>query len=252
MLDSLAAEAWSLILSWRFLAAVFATIVAGLMRGYSGFGTAILLAPVYSTLWSPRVGVPVVLMMELFVSAQLLPRALTEANKRLILPICAAAVVVLPLGSVVLLHADGATLRRVIGALVLVFGLLMMSSWRYHGTRPLGLNIVVGLISGLLKGATGMSGPPIILYLLAGKEEARQHRANLILYFGVLGVASVVPPLWAGIIGWSTLLMTALMLPVMLVCVPIGARLFHVIPVAWYRRCALIVLVGAGAFALLG
>jgi uncharacterized membrane protein YfcA len=252
MPESLPTDVLGLVLSWRFLAAACATVVAGLMRGYSGFGTAILLAPVYSTLWSPRLGVPVVLLMELFVSAQLLPRALAEANKRLILPICAAAVLFMPLGAVVLLHADGAILRRSIGALVLVFGLLMMSSWRYHGARPLGLNIAVGLVSGLLKGATGMSGPPVILYLLAGKEEARQHRANLILYFGVLGVAAVLPPLWAGIIGWPTLLMTAAMLPVLLLAVPIGARLFHVIPVAWYRRCALIVLVGAGSFALLG
>ena len=250
------AESWALalalVLDWRFAVAVGCTIVAGLMRGYSGFGTAILLAPVYSTLWSPRTGVPVVLLMELFVSAYLLPRSFALANKRLIVPICAAAVVAMPFGAVVLLQADGAMLRRVIGGLVLVFGLLMSSSWRYHGTRPLGLNITVGLVSGLLKGATGMAGPPVILYLLAGKEEAAQHRANLILYFGVLGVAAVLPPLWGGLIGLPALLMTAAMLPVLLVSVPVGARLFHVVPLRWYRRLALLLLVGAGAFALLG
>jgi uncharacterized membrane protein YfcA len=252
MADSLLQEALALLLSWRFAVAAFATIVAGLMRGYSGFGTAILLAPVYSTLWSPRIGVPVVLLMELFVSAYLLPRAFGEANKKLILPICAAAVLVLPLGAVILLHADGGTLRRVIGGFVLFFGLLMSSGWRYHGTRPLPLNLAIGVVSGLLKGATGMSGPPVILYLLAGKEEARQHRANLILYFGVLGVASIVPPLWSGLIEAHTLVMTAVMLPMLLVSVPIGARLFHVIPLPWYRRFALVLLLATGGFALLG
>jgi uncharacterized protein len=252
MAESLLQEALALLLSWRFAVAAFATVVAGLMRGYSGFGTAILLAPVYSTLWSPRLGVPVVLLMELFVSAYLLPRSLAEANKRLILPICAAAVLVLPLGAIILLHTDGALLRRCIGALVLVFGLLMSSGWRYHGTRPLPLNIAIGVVSGLLKGATGMAGPPVILYLLAGKEEARQHRANLILFFGVLGVASVVPPLWGGLIDLHTLVMTVVVLPLMLVSVPIGARLFHVIPLPWYRRFALILLLATGGFALLG
>jgi uncharacterized membrane protein YfcA len=252
MLESLWAQALDILFSWRFAVGAFATILAGLMRGYSGFGTAILLAPVYSTLWSPRFGVPVVLLMELFVSAYLLPRSFAEANKKLILPICAAAVVAMPLGAVVLLHADAGILRRAIGAFVLFFGLLMMSGWRYHGTRPLGLNLAVGVVSGLLKGATGMSGPPVIMYLLAGKEEARQHRANLILYFGVLGVAAIVPPLWAGIIGIPTLVLTAIMLPLLLVSVPVGARLFHVIPLSWYRRCALILLVAAGGFALIG
>jgi uncharacterized membrane protein YfcA len=252
MLESLWVQALDVLFSWRFAVGAFATILAGLMRGYSGFGTAILLAPVYSTLWSPRFGVPVVLLMELFVSTYLLPRSFAEANKKLILPICAAAVVAMPLGAIVLLQADAGILRRAIGAFVLFFGLLMMSGWRYHGTRPLGLNVAVGIVSGLLKGATGMSGPPVIMYLLAGKEEARQHRANLILYFGVLGVAAIVPPLWAGIIGIPTLVLTAIMLPLLLISVPVGARLFHVIPLSWYRRCALILLLAAGGFALIG
>jgi hypothetical protein len=33
--------------------------------------------------------------------------------------------------------------------------------------------------------------------------------------------------------------------------VPIGARLFHVVPQNWYRPFALIVLIGAGSIALL-
>ena len=44
---------------WRLLAAAFATAIAGLMRGYAGFGTAVILAPIYSVLWGPKAGVPV-------------------------------------------------------------------------------------------------------------------------------------------------------------------------------------------------
>ena len=54
-------EITALLSDWRTLAALAVTAVAGLMRGYSGFGTAILLAPTYSLLWGPRVGVPVML-----------------------------------------------------------------------------------------------------------------------------------------------------------------------------------------------
>ena len=39
---------------------------------------------------------------------------------------------------------------------------------------------------------------------------------------------------------------------VMMISVPIGARLFHVIPVSWYRPFAYAVLLGAGALALFG
>jgi len=233
-----------------FLLAALGVAVAGVMRGYSGFGTAILLAPILSTLWGPRAGVPVLLLIELIVSAQLMPRSFREAELRMVLPVGLAAVLATPLGAGVLLYADGLTLRRAIGALVLVFGVLLLSPWRYRGSRPLGLNLLVGAAGGLLKGATGMSGPPIILYFLSGPEEARRHRANLILFFGLIAIVAVVPPLVAGLIDLTALLRTLALLPLMVVCVRLGARLFHVIPTAWYRRFAFGALVLAGTIAL--
>jgi len=236
---------------WRILVAACVTALAGLMRGYSGFGTAVLLAPAYSVLWGPRIGVPVMLLMELFVSLQLLPKAFGDADRRVIVPIGAAAACMTPVGAFILLTADQDTLRRFIGGFVLVFGLLLMSGWRYHGARPLALNLGVGTLAGLLKGATGISGPPVILYLLAGPEEARRHRANLILFFATIAVISVIPPALGGLVGLPVAAKLVLLLPVLLVCVPLGARLFHVLPERWYRRLALVFLVATGTITLL-
>lgn len=237
---------------WRLLAAVLATAVAGLMRGYSGFGTAVILAPVYSLLWGPRAGVPVMLLMELLVSLQLLPGAIKDAEKRVVLPLGGAAAVATPFGAWILLTADGEALRRFIGGFVLVFGLLLMSGWRYHGSRPLPLNIAVGTMAGLLKGSTGMSGPPVILYLLAGLEEAKRHRANLILFFATIAVVSVIPPVLGGLVDLPVWVRLAVLLPVMAISVPIGARLFRVVPDRLYRPFAMGVLLAAGGLALFG
>lgn len=250
-MSALAAEIQALLGDWRMPAALAVTVIAGIMRGYSGFGTAVLLAPAYSVLWGPRIGVPVMLLMELFVSAQLLPRAFGQADRRVILPIGGAAVLMTPLGAFILLTADQDLLRRFIGGLVLVFGLLLASGWRYHGARPLPLNLAVGTLAGLLKGATGISGPPVILYLLAGPEEARRHRANLILFFASIAVVSVIPPALGGLMTLGVFVKLALLLPAMLLSVPVGARLFHVVPERWYRRLALMFLVATGAVTLL-
>jgi uncharacterized membrane protein YfcA len=241
-----------LLLDWRLAAAALATAVAGIMRGYSGFGTAVILAPVYSLLWGPRAGIPVMLMMELVVSVQLLPGAIKDADRRVVLPLGGAAALATPLGAWVLLTADGDALRRFIGGFVLVFGLLLMSGWRYHGSRPLPLNLAVGTAAGLLKGATGMSGPPVILYLLAGLEEAKRHRANLILFFATIAIVSMVPPLIGGLIDLPVLVRLAVLLPVMALSVPIGARLFRVVPERLYRPFAMGVLLVAGGLALFG
>jgi uncharacterized membrane protein YfcA len=251
-LNSLTETAWAVLADWRLLAAVLATAVAGVMRGYSGFGTAVILAPVYSLLWGPRAGVPVMLLMELVVSVQLLPSAMKEADRRVVLPLGGAAALATPLGAWILFTVDGEVLRRFIGGFVLVFGLLLMSGWRYHGSRPLGLNIAIGTIAGLLKGSTGISGPPVILYLLAGLEEAKRHRANLIMFFATIAIVSVIVPVLGGLVDLTVLVRLAVVLPVMAVTVPLGARLFHVVPVRLYRPFAMGVLLAAGGLALFG
>jgi uncharacterized membrane protein YfcA len=168
-----------------------------------------------------------------------------------ILPIGGTACLMTPVGAVILLTADEDLLRRSIGAFVLVFGLLLSSGWRYQGTRPLGLNMAVGGVAGLLKGATGISGPPVILYLLAGPEAARQHRANLILFFACISIISVIPPAIGGLVDLAVVAKLLLVLPAMLVAVPIGTRLFHVIPERLYKRLALGFLVATGTITLL-
>ena len=251
-MSALLSAAGALLADWPISAAALATAIAGLMRGYAGFGTAVILAPIYSVLWGPRAGVPVMLMMELIVSLQLLPRAFKDADTRVILPIGGAAALATPLGAVVLLTAEPELLRRCIGGFVLVFGLLLMSGWRYHGTRPLPLNIAIGTLAGLLKGSTGMSGPPVILYLLAGLEEAKRHRANLIMFFATIAIVSVIVPILGGLVDLPALLRLAVVLPVMALTVPLGARLFHVVPVSLYRPFAMGVLLVAGGLALFG
>ena len=246
---------WEVLDAATLVPALLVTAVAGLMRGYSGFGSAIVLAPVYATLWGPQAGVPVVLMMDLFSSLVLVPRALATADRRVVLPMGVAAMVATPVGAAVLIAATGPDaadlLRRTIGALVLGFGLLLFGRWRYHGRRPAPLNLAVGALAGLMKGATGMSGPPVILYFLSGPEAVRQHRANLILFFGLIGVVAVFPPLFAGLIDGPALLRTALMVPALLGCVPLGARLFGVVPERLYRPFALVLLLLSGGVALL-
>lgn len=251
-MSSLHETAWSVLADWRLLAAILATAVAGVMRGYSGFGTAVILAPVYSLLWGPRAGVPVMLLMELLVSLQLLPSAIKDADRRVVLPLGGAAALTTPLGAWILFTVDGEALRRFIGGFVLVFGMLLMSGWRYHGSRPLGLNIVIGTVAGLLKGSTGMSGPPVILYLLAGLEDARRHRANLIMFFATIAIVSVIVPILGGLVDVPALLRLGILLPVMALAVPLGARLFHVVPDRLYRPFAMGVLLVSGGLALFG
>lgn len=249
-------EAWSAafaaLFDWRLAIAAAVTAAAGVMRGFAGFGTAITLVPVFSLLWSPAVGVPTMLLMEALIGSQLLIGSWKHVNRRVTVPMALAASALVPAGAWILFAADPVTLTRAIGGLVLVFGGLLASGWRYRGARPLPLNVAVGALAGVLKGSTGMSGPPVILYLLAGTEGAREHRANLILFFAVLGLVALIPPLLGGLFTIEVLVKVAVLTPWLLVFVRIGAALFGRIGERSFRAVAYALLVVVGLAALLG
>jgi uncharacterized membrane protein YfcA len=242
----------ALLLTREMALAGLATALAGVMRGYAGFGTAITLAPIYSMLWSPREGVPIMLVMEALIAGSLVPDVWRVWTRRVTLPMAAMACALLPFGAYALVAVDGETLRRVIGGLVLGFAGLLASGWRYHGQRPLALNLAVGAVSGLMKGATGMSGPPVILYLLSGPEEARQHRANLIVFFGIVSLAALLPVFWYGLASFPVLVRVAALLPVLLLAVRVGVALFGRLPDTWFRATAYLFLFAVGLTAVAG
>ena len=63
------------VLSATFAAAVGAALLAGVVRGFSGFGSALILSPSLSALYGPEVAVPVALLLEFVLAGPFVPPA---------------------------------------------------------------------------------------------------------------------------------------------------------------------------------
>ena len=61
--------------------ALITAAIAGIMRGFSGFGTALVFAPVLTLLFGPKLGVPTVVLIEIPISLQLLPGAVRHVQR---------------------------------------------------------------------------------------------------------------------------------------------------------------------------
>jgi len=73
------------------IVAVAITTVAGVVRGITGFGGAMVMSPPLALLLGPRLAVPVVLLLESVVAAPMLLRTRHRTNWRLIGTILVAA-----------------------------------------------------------------------------------------------------------------------------------------------------------------
>ena len=167
-------------------------LIAGVIRGITGFGGAMVMAPPLALLLGPRIAVPVTLLLEGIAAMPMLWHTRDLVRWRAIGPILAAACVTLPLGGYALVMADALTLRRAIAAAVIVCALLLLSGWRHRGPPRLGTSVGLGGLSGAMTGATSVGAPPVILYLLSGSDPVATTRANLTFYLVGLSLAGLV------------------------------------------------------------
>lgn len=224
--------------------------LAGLMRGYTGFGTPILLAPLYAVLFGPQATVPLLIIMEIPVVVQMVPPAWRKADFRQIAGMAAGCAVMLPAGAFMLSILDPAIVKKAIGAMTLLFVAMLAFGWRYTGPRNTAVRVAVGGVSGFTNGLTGIGAPPAILYFMSGDREIVSIRANLIIYFAFITLIAVPSFLYFGLVSWQTVARCVVLTPANLTGIAIGSRFFHGTSEKAYTRAALAVLVVAGVVAL--
>lgn len=234
---------------WTALAV---TLVAGLMRGFSGFGSAMLMAPIFALLFGTADMVVTVVAIELAVSLQLFPQVRGHADWKTLAPMSLAACAAMPLGVWALARVDKGTLVTVVSAIIVGFVLLMWSGWQYRGRRSRAIGAVVGAVSGAMMATTSIGGPPVLLYLLSGDDPPSVNRANIVTYYFLTQFLLIVIVLATGVAGWIALARAVVLFPVMLAGAWMGGRLFHGIAnERHYRNVALAILMATGLFGLL-
>ncbi len=225
-------------------------LAGGLIRGFTGFGSALVIAPILSIAVGTHVAVPAIVLL-LFVSIfQLIPGAARDVNWRQILPLGIAGAIGAPIGVYALIAIDQELMRRMIAMVVLAFAVAMLAGWRFKREPGPLVTTSVGGVGGVLSGAGSVGGPPVILFLLAGPAAAAANRAAIIHYFFFTQIV-VLGMYWVeGIMIAKVLWLTALMLPTQMIGVAAGTKLFPKANETLYRRVALIFLMLIGLAAL--
>ncbi|MDQ1080583.1 sulfite exporter TauE/SafE family protein [Pseudoroseomonas cervicalis] len=226
-----------------------AALAAGLARGFSGFGAALIFIPLASAALGPQLAAPVLLLVDNVTALPMLPPAWRRADRGQALSLAAGALAGAPAGAWLLLHLPPETLRWGICALAAAMLLLLASGWRYGGRPALPLSLGVGAASGLCSGAAQLGGPPVVAYWLGGAIPAAQVRANLVLFFACSGAISAAVYLAGGLLGLQAALLAALVAPPYAFGIWVGSRLFGLASEAGFRRACFLLI---GLAALLG
>ncbi len=235
----------------ELFAALGVAAAAGLMRGFAGVGSGMLMAPVFAILFGPVQTVAVIILMEIVVTGQLLPGVRREIDWKVIAPMGIAAALLMPAGSWLLVTLDPDLIARGIALVVVAFSVVLMAGWRYEGGKKLWATLGVGALSGVLMASTSLGNPPVMAYLLSSRDAAATNRADFTGYFAVTLVALIAMMAATGLIDGDAVATAAILLPVFMAGAWIGSRLFRRSSEALYRRVALGLLFCVGMYGLL-
>jgi uncharacterized membrane protein YfcA len=239
------------LLALPFLICAVVAFIAGMVRGFAGFGAAMIMTPIFSALYGPAAGVALCLLLEIVVVLPLLPGVVRMVDWRRIGLLLVAAAVGVPIGNLVLTLTEPEPMRWAISIIVLTAVALLASGWRFAGKPRTATTLTAGVSSGFLNGLSGMAGPPIAFYYLAGDETVTRVRANLTTYFVFVDLLALAAFASRGLIGWNTGVQAVFLTPAVVLGGLLGSRLFPLASEGFYRRLALVLLVGVAIGALI-
>jgi uncharacterized membrane protein YfcA len=224
--------------------------LSGLVRGFSGFGGAMIYMPLVAAVYEPRIAAVTILLVDFFSSTPFALGQLRRCTWKEVTPISIATGIAAPFGAWALLVLDPTMLRWGIALLVLSLLPFLVSGWRYRGEPKLPVTVGVGLFAGVCAGAVQIAGPPVIMYWMSRGNSAATMRANLMVYFLFCGLTITISYLWFGLFT-VPLVALAIMLGIpYLAGVAVGAYVFRGSSDLLYRRVAYVIIALAALLSL--
>lgn len=225
---------------------VITAFIAGLARGFSGFGSALIFMPLASSVIGAQLASPLLLLIDFSTSLTLIPNAAKRADKGDVGIISVGALIGIPLGTAVLALADPLTVRWIIALLIIALLALLMSGWKFHGRTTIPLTVSVGVVGGFFGGLAQAGGPPVVIYWLRDGAVAAVTRANIILYFAIGDLMIFVTYFFGGL--WTATLVGLAVItgPLFALGLWLGSKLFGKASDTLFRRiCYALIAVSA-------
>ena len=223
----------------------FVIFLSSFLQTTTGFGYAIITAPLLALVLGAKLTVMLVMVTALIICIFLLRATRNQGSFKAIAPLITASVIGAIPGAFVMTQISNDGLKLFMGVFLL---LATLALWKNH-TFPVkpgkAVEVTVGFISGFLTTTTAITGPPVILYFLNAKAERNkvEFRANLTRFFLLVNIASIFFSFVAGTLNISELwLYTLIAIPAIYAGFYLGEKMFYRISVPLLRKGSLLMI----------
>lgn len=208
---------------------VFGALAGGFVSGLAGFGTALMALGIWLYVLPPSLAVPLVLICSVIAQTSTLPSIWRTIDFRLVWPFLIGGLLGVPLGTLLIAHADPRVFKLSVGILLLVFPAAL-----YFQRKPMAFSFggraadgVVGFAGGILGGLAGLSGPLPILWASVRGWSKQQRRGIFQTFNGTVLGAALCVQIATGFVKQEVVWLTLLAFPGTLAGAWLGTRAYH-------------------------
>ncbi len=224
---------------------LFGVVLAGLVRGFSGFGTAMVYMPFAAQVLPPVWALITLCLIDLVGPLPAVPRALRDGHVRDVLWLAAGALVGLPAGVWLLTRLQPGVFRYSVSLLTVVLLVLLILGLRYRGQVTRALTIGIGMLCGVFGGAVGLAGPPVILLYMARPLPVAAIRASILLFLLASDAILIVVFASGGLLELKPVLLSGILTLPYFFAVWIGSLVFDPSHETVYRWVAYAIIAGS-------
>jgi uncharacterized membrane protein YfcA len=235
---------------WTVVYSLVSVYAGGCVKGLTGFGFSLISVGLLVLVAPPSEVVPVVLLMNVLLNLLLVHSIRKEIDFGRFLPLAAAGIIGLPVGTYILLAVDADILRMVIGLVTLLSALALLAGYRREIRRERLGSILVGAAGGVLNASVSISGPPVVLFLSNLGVGKREFRANIVAYFLCINLATIPFFIGGGLMTGRVLRTFALLVPALALGALTGARVVQKVSERNFRHITLVIVIAAAVMAV--
>ena len=157
--------------------------LATFVRSAFGFGEALIAVPLLALVMPVDVAAPLAVLVSITVALIVLARDWRHVHLCSTGWLVGATLLGTPLGLLLLTRVDGTVVKTCLGVLIAAFSLYSLLSRRQAALDDDRFAWTFGFAAGVLGGAYGMNGPPLVMYGALRGWSPRHFRATLQGYF---------------------------------------------------------------------
>lgn len=227
--------------------------IATLFRSAFGFGESLVAVPLLA-LWVPlNVAVPLSVLVSVTIAGIVVVQDWKKIHFRSAGGLILYTLAGIPIGLLLLVSMDERIIKAILGAVIIAFSiyLLMGKQLKELKTDSFTWLFGCGLIAGILGGAYGLNGPPLVIYGAKRRWSAQHFRATLQGYFLVASMIGVIGYWFTGLLVPGVFHYYLLSVPVLLPAVFLGRLINHRLHGENFFKYVYFVLLGIGMFLLI-